>query len=52
MNHEVENLMNIASKMREMITQEREHSRVLYDKNQKLIRACETHGLDVRRILS
>lgn len=48
---DTERLMTIIHKMREMITREREHSRELYDKNQRLMRACETHGLDLKRIL-
>jgi hypothetical protein len=52
MNHEVENLMKVASKMREMITQEREDNRRLRDQNVKLRQACAKHGLDVGRILS
>jgi hypothetical protein len=44
--------MEIIRLMREMITKERQHSSRLYDKNMKLMRACETHGLDVGRILS
>jgi len=58
MNQEVENLMAIAAKMRQMITAERDMADTLRatvarlrEENDMLRRACAKHGLSVEMIL-